>query len=529
MLTRTSIDDVVHPKAQSSAPCAGVNNPLAADLEAVFKVDSMHDGQVDVNVDVLMAADALKPDFYYFYLLECYCTSHQCRGNQHSSSSSSNGGATTASDSDSVTDGLSSGDGSDDVVSPTRKPPGVSDAGAGIDSASSPAIYCTASISLTNAAGSHLSSDEVRMPDTTRALVIAWVVALSAWLANWMWHHATSNKLHDMLFLGPVAKFGAVLCDFYEVRRQESGGLVSTPLEHLSAFFTIVSTSWFFMFCLFGVHGWCIVRHTAPENYRMMVALPFVFLCTSIATEWVHSYFLALSIIAACVMVVNILRESGVHLHYLHVRLNEITAVLTEHHEDITQAQLDAMTEPLLSKRFLMEVIRVCFVGYALLWAFLGITKSYLKEHRWLEHMLNGIIWIVTWWFMMWVFRLRDRSRYRHANAGGGDDGGDGNGAEGGEADPKCSSIGVPGGQITCIGVAVSAEQYAEYLFVMQKSVKTTKAIPRTTSTNANANAGGGGENIGGAVGGGAALVNDPVAALRRRLAGVDVEDDLPR
>lgn len=192
-------------------------------------------------------------------------------------------------------------------------------------------------------------------------------------------------------------------------------------------------------------------------------------------------------------MVVNILRESGVHLHYLHVRLSEIEVVLRDSIDGIEQAQLDALTQPLLKKRFLMETIRICFVGYALLWAFLGIVKVYLSEKRYLEHLFNDVLWIVTWWFMMWVFRLRDQAMYTtKQDTGSGGDGED-------DQDPQCSAIDMPGGQVSFVGVEVSNEQYHLYKRVMQRSVKTTKSRQNN---------------------------NDVIATLRRRIAGLDAGAD---
>ena len=270
--------------SDSASPCSGVSNLAAGDLEAVFKIDAGYEGQVDVTVDAGDAA--LQPGFYYYYLRECpQCNGNHCGGNSAAP-------ATVVPVDDILSELSASGDGEDEKYGDSTAA-GISDANAnGRDSSSTPAVFCTASISLTNAGGSHLSSDEVLMPETTRILVLCWMLALFAWLANWGYYYSTSNKLHDMLTLGPLIKLVTAIADFYEVRRQAGGGLRSTPLEDVSALFNMLSTSWFFVFCLFGVHGFCIVRYSAPDNLKMLVILPLVFLACQVMTEWIHNYFL---------------------------------------------------------------------------------------------------------------------------------------------------------------------------------------------------------------------------------------------
>ena len=77
------------------------------------------------------------------------------------------------------------------------------------------------------------------------------------------------------------------------------------------------------------------------------------FIC-SVATEWLHRYFLAMCIISAIVMVIHILKESGHQLYDLRLRYLEIMSVLARH--DMTNQQFELLLSPLLSKRFLVSV-----------------------------------------------------------------------------------------------------------------------------------------------------------------------------
>jgi hypothetical protein len=412
---------------QTSTLCDGVTIFGTPDVGAAMKVASGNGGPklntvtVDVSVNVDGTEAGLAPDFYYFAVRECPCTIN-CTNALHL-------------------------DGNNYLPH-------------NITNKTNPAV-CEASITLLNADGNHLSSDELLMPETTRVLLVAWIIGIGLWLLNWGCYFRTSNRLHDLLTVGPLAKLGCAICEFYDIRNQQTTGVVASPLADGTMCLNMLSSAWFFFICLLGVHGFCIMTTDLEEGRMLMIGLPFLFFVSSAASEWVHEYFLALVIILACIMVWNILRGSGMQLYYLRVRHMEIVAVLDRHGQADNEAYVDAITEPLLSKRFLLSALRVAFVGYALIWAFLGIIKVYLEKTRWLEHLLLDLLWIVTWWFLMWAFRLRNMSRF--ASSAPPVEPQEGEGAAD-DPDALCSSVSVPGGQVAFLGVPVSTDQFAEYI-----------------------------------------------------------------
>jgi hypothetical protein len=256
------------------------------------------------------------------------------------------------------------------------------------------------------------------------------------------------------------------VCDFYEIRRQETQGIVGSDLADGTVCLNMISSTSLFLFVLLGVHGYCIMTTDLTEGRMMVIGLPCLFFASSTASEWVHEYFLALVIIVTCIMVWNILRGSGMQLYYLRVRLLDIISVLDRHGQADNQEYVDAITEPLHSKRFLVAALRVVFVGYALCWGFLSIIKVYLEKTRWLEHLLLDFLWIVTWWLLMWAFRLQNIDRFVTAPVD----------VEVEDVDEvegaHCSSVSVPGGQVAFIGVSVSNDQFTEYIRSVKSSLQ---------------------------------------------------------
>lgn len=159
-------------------------------------------------------------------------------------------------------------------------------------------------------------------------------------------------------------------------------------------------------------------------------------------------------------MVIHILKESGHQLYDLRLRYLEISTVLIRH--DTTPEQADVLMTPLLSKRFLVSMIRIVFVGYALCWALLGIMAIYMREARASEYSLNAVLWTAVWWTLLWAFRLRRFAKPPSVTSAT-------DAAE--ESAAQCHIIEAPHGkQATCVGVAVDKAEFSNFIAALKRT-----------------------------------------------------------
>eukprot|EP00039_Didymoeca_costata_P029576 m.25292 g.25292 ORF g.25292 m.25292 type:complete len:501 (+) comp7692_c0_seq1:263-1765(+) len=318
---------------------------------------------------------------------------------------------------------------------------------------------CKVVLNVTNKGGEHLSSDEIMIPQIIRSFISLWSAVIGLWVLNWAFHFRKTNRLHDMIVLAPLCHLIALFCDYDSKIEFSREGSSNQTLDSLAALFRMMASSLFFLVVMLTAHGWCILRYKVEEGSRLATfLLPPMFFVSSVATKWLHRYFLALAIISAIVMVIHILKESGSQLYDLRTRLLDIIVVLTRNGDAVPE-DMDSIVLPLVSKRFLISIIRGAFVGYALFWAFFGIMAVYLTEHGDVKYTLNELLPFLTWLLIMWAFRAQSRGREVGNNATNNNE--NNSNSNNDEGTFECHLIEVPGHGTEFIGVPVTNDVFS--------------------------------------------------------------------
>ena len=124
-----------------------------------------------------------------------------------------------------------------------------------------------------------------------------------------------------------------------------------------------------------------------------------VFFSSALFATFVSEYFISITIVCVVFMIMRVLKTSGENLHFLAARQAAIlvrppllchlgTASFTVlvsfvMPQSLEQAQQEDISAPLDAKVHLIQTTRFMFVGYAVSWAMLGISSSFLAEHEW--------------------------------------------------------------------------------------------------------------------------------------------------
>lgn len=266
-----------------------------------------------------------------------------------------------------------------------------------------PRAKCDVMTMTLNPHGEHLSRDETSIPTIYEAFVYMWAAALVLWAINWAVFRKISNRLHRLIALPPLLKLVTLCFELKKYQSLSSDGSVPDNIDVVRRLFVIGENSSMFAVLILIAHGWCIIEyHLETETKVAAIVMSTVFFLSSILTDWVHGYFLGITIIVVIVIAVSVLKHSARNIAFLRERREMITTAAGNENPQ----RLLASIVPLMGKRHLLAASRVTFSFYAFLWAVLGVLSTFLDENKWVEVVLFEGLEACLYLRVLWLFRL---------------------------------------------------------------------------------------------------------------------------
>eukprot|EP00042_Codosiga_hollandica_P054942 m.755734 g.755734 ORF g.755734 m.755734 type:complete len:488 (+) comp59015_c0_seq12:107-1570(+) len=275
-----------------------------------------------------------------------------------------------------------------------------------------PPAYCEAELTLLNPGGEHLSSDQIKIPEYYRILLIVWGVLAAAWLILFLRWFQFRNGLAFYICLMLCIKVSDVALEYRLFTVQSHTGRVNPKLKTTEEVIAVLELVFFILFFFLASSGWCVSIPRLPGSVARHAVGIFVVLTASLlATQWVHPYIVIITILYVILIISATFSFTGRNIELLHRKELEIRQRVIEMHLE-RQIAISTAIRPLIRKIALLRSSRLVFTAFVVLWAITSIASGFLKEHRDVSTLLTEAVALALYVSVMKLFRLRNFTKY---------------------------------------------------------------------------------------------------------------------
>eukprot|EP00056_Hartaetosiga_gracilis_P004718 m.77629 g.77629 ORF g.77629 m.77629 type:complete len:672 (-) comp11925_c0_seq3:160-2175(-) len=275
-------------------------------------------------------------------------------------------------------------------------------------------VACKIDLNAINPGNEHLSKDLIPLPEMFLILFFIWMFVCVLWLLNWLLFSKYNNSLHTFITVLAMLKLVALYFRYQEFEDISHLGFEQHHFFVLRVLLHNIEIVVFFWLLVLISMGWKIVEKSIPKSSRVFIAVVCILLYLSkICETWVNAYFTGVTVLVVLVLVVTIIRSSGYFVIFL--RHKEVLATSLYQTEVANQQhtiQLKEFCAPLLQKYRLISSMRLIFVLYSFFWCIVQLSSEFLSRNRWVYYLIEEILEILTYAFLLKTFRLMDMSKY---------------------------------------------------------------------------------------------------------------------